>query len=84
LPSGGRFVTIASMMAAAVIFLYIQNFSNERYMKNIMLVTMPAFALFIVVSVRVGLYSIGVNTIVGNPFLVLFTDYNLSINDIIK
>ena len=84
LPSGGRFLTIASMVAVAVILFYFQNFSKEQYLKNLMFITTPAFILFIIVSIRIGFYSIGVQTIFGNPILSILTDYNMSLNDIIK
>jgi hypothetical protein len=84
LPSGTRFLTIACMLAASVVLIYFQNYSRDQYLPTLMLILTPFFLLFFVVSIRIGFYSIGIQTIVGNPLLGVITDYNLSLNDIIK
>lgn len=84
LPSGNRFLTISSMLAASVILLYFQNYSKEQYLYTLMLALSPFFLLFFLVSIRIGLYSIGLQTVIGNPVLGIITDYNLSLNDLIK
>lgn len=84
LPSGGRFLTVACMLAAAVILLYFQNYSKEQYLPTLLLAFTPFFLLFIIVASRIGLYSISLQTVIGNPLLGIITDYNLSLNDIIK
>lgn len=84
LPSGIRFLAISSMMAVAVIMFYYQNFSKEQYLHKLFIILTPVFLLYIIVSIRIGFYSIGIQTVVGNPIISFITDYNLSLNDIIK
>jgi hypothetical protein len=45
----------------------------------------PALFLFIVVAVRIGLYSMSVTSIMGNPILAFFfTEQNISLNDLMR
>ncbi|MBL0356327.1 MAG: EpsG family protein [Chitinophagaceae bacterium] len=84
LPSGSRFLMLASLSALAVIIFYVQNQEKEKYIYRVLLFTIPFLLLYVIVLLRTGLYSVSVNTIVGNPILSLITDYNLSLNDLIK
>ena len=84
LPSGERYLMVASLFSVATIIFYLQNQAHERYVTGLIRILVPALLLFIIVSLRTGLYSISITTILGNPLLMAFTDYNLSLNDIIK
>lgn len=84
LPSGERFLMIALLVSVALIIFYIQNQPYERYINNCVLIVSPGFVLYAIVALRTGLYSISLTTILGNPALAIFTDYNLSLNDLIK
>ena len=84
LPSGERYLMIASMLSAATVIFYLQNQQHEKYLTSVTSALVPALLVFIIVSVRTGFYSISITTLLGNPIIMLFTDYNLSINDIIK
>jgi EpsG family len=84
LPSGERFMMIASLLTVSVIVFYLQNQAHELYISRITVIAMPLLLLYVTVSLRNGLYTISVNTILGNPFFAMLTDYNLSLNDIIK
>lgn len=84
LPSGERFLMIALLVSVALIIFYIQNQPYERYINNCVLIITPALVLYAIVALRTGLYSISLTTILGNPALAIFTDYNLSLNDLIK
>ena len=84
LPSGGRFITVAMFSALPLIILYVQNFPKEKYLTHKVMIALPALLLFIIVSIRIGLFTISVNTLIGNPFVVLFTDYNIALDEIIK
>ena len=84
LPSGERYLMVASLFSVATIIFYLQNQAHERYVAGLIRILVPALLLFIIVSLRTGLYSISITTILGNPLLMAFTDYNLSLNDIIK
>lgn len=85
LPSGGRYVSIANLIALALIILYVQNRKEEKGMRQLIYLTTPALLLFVVVSVRMGLYSLSPTTLLGNPIMALFlTEEYVSLNDAIK
>jgi len=73
LPSGSRYVTVARLIALALIVLYIQNVPQKRLENGYKLVAIPALLLFIIVSLRIGLISISATAILGNPLIALFT-----------
>jgi hypothetical protein len=84
-PSGGRFISLAKMLSIFGISLFYQNhFRNS--LSNIWLpMATPAFLLFVIVSIRVGLYYISVTTLIGNPIIAIFNTGNfMAIIDIIK
>ncbi len=84
LPSGGRFLMIAGLFASALLILYLQNQPPHRFLNNAILAMVPFLLLYIIVSLRISIYSFSLTTLVGNPLFIIFTDYNISINDLIK
>lgn len=83
-PSGGRFLAVAALSALPLIIFYIQNLPGEKYISNKVLLLSPAILLFIIVSIRAGFYFLSVSTFISNPLVVLFIDYNIPLNDLIK
>ena len=84
LPSGGRFLAIAALSALPLIIFYIQDIPNEKYLTNKVMIASPALLLFIIVSIRIGFLTISVNTLIGNPLVVMFTEYNIALDELIK
>src|SRR5699024_11078833 len=85
LPSGGRYVTVATMTALALITMYVQNKEEEQGMRQLIYLATPALLLFVVVSVRIGLYSLSPTTLLGNPIVALFlSEEFISLNDVMK
>lgn len=85
LPSGGRYLSVATLPALALITMYVQNRQQERGMRQLIFLTTPALLLFVVVSVRIGLYSLSPTTILGNPIVALFLSGEyISLNDVMK
>jgi hypothetical protein len=85
LPSGGRFIAVANLSAMALIIFYQQNREQEILMKRFVLLASPALFLFLVVRIRMGLYSISATTVLGNPILAFFTTgENLSLGDVLR
>lgn len=85
IPSGGRFLVLANLCALALIILYLQNQPRERFMQRYIYVTLPLLLLFIIVSIRSGLYFTGATTIMGNPLIALLTSGdNISLNDVMR
>ena len=85
LPSGGRYGSIAQILALALIMLYIQNREQKSVMERFIWAATPALLLFIVVAARSGLYSISATTLLGNPFTAIFLmGKNISLNDVMR
>jgi hypothetical protein len=85
LPSGGRFVIIANLLALVLIILYMQNQKHEVIMKRFAWAATPALLLYLVVSFRIGLYSMSATAVLGNPVIALFlTGKHISLNDVMK
>ena len=80
-----RFVTLANFFALPVIILYVQNIHQEKMMKRLTLLLTPAMLLFIIVSVRIGFYSLSAKAILANPVIAAFImDELLSMNDLMR
>ncbi|WP_441000606.1 hypothetical protein, partial [Fodinibius sp. SL11] len=85
LPSGGRYSSIANLVALVLIILYIQNREQGVAMERLVWVTAPALMLFIVVAFRIGLYSMSATAVLGNPIVAMFfMGEHISLNDAIK
>lgn len=84
LPSGGRFLNIAYLSATSLVIFCLQKTERGSSIDKMARLLSPAFLFYAIVAFRVGLYFISVNTIIGNPILIFFTDYNFSLNDLIK
>lgn len=85
LPSGGRYLSIANLVALALIILYIQNREQGIIVERFVWATTPALLLFIVVAFRIGLYSMSATAVLGNPIIaVFFIGEHISLNDVIK
>jgi len=85
IPSGGRFLVLASLCALALIIIYIQNQPREKLMQWYIYASSPALFLYIIVSIRIALYSTSATTLLGNPIIAFFTaGENISLNDVMK
>jgi hypothetical protein len=85
IPSGGRYGSIALLLALALITLYIQNREQEVVMERFVWAAIPALLLFILVSIRMGLYTISATAILGNPVIAYFlTGENIPLNDVMR
>lgn len=80
IPSGGRYLVIGNMAALSLIILYVQNRPQENFMRWYVWAAAPALFLYIVVAVRLGMNSISVTSVFGNPIIAIFAvgnDYSL-------
>ncbi|MEL7834380.1 hypothetical protein [Fodinibius sp. Rm-B-1B1-1] len=85
LPSGGRYSSIANVIALVLIILYIQNKEQETVMERFVWFATPALLLFILVAFRIGLYSMSATAVLGNPVIaILFMGEHISLNDVMK
>lgn len=84
IPSGGRFLAIGNMIALSFLTLYFQNNIIKEKL-NLSKIVSPFLIFFIIISLRTGLYSVSITTLLGNPILAIITfGENISLNDIIK
>ncbi|MCF6222636.1 MAG: EpsG family protein [Flavobacteriaceae bacterium] len=85
IPSGGRYLSFSSFLIFTMLILYLNQFKEDLKFQRLIKILTPVFILFIIVSVRIGLYSTSITTIIGNPFIAFFnTGETVSINDLIK
>jgi len=85
IPSGQRFLILANLCALALIILYLQNQPRERFMQQYIYITLPLLLLFIIVSIRTGLYFTGATTVLGNPIIAILTaGSDISLNDVMR
>ena len=73
LPSGGRYLVVANMASLALIILYIQNRTHEKLMRWYIWAAAPALFVYAIVAIRLGMDSISVTAVMGNPVIALFT-----------
>ena len=84
LPSGGRFQSLAYLFAVAFIVLYVQYAQPNRIFRRITQLAVPALLLFNIVSIRAAFDTMGVLSVLGNPVFTFFTDFNVTLIDVIK
>jgi len=85
IPSGGRFLSLANLLAIVFIILIFQNYSTTKNEKMIAFLATPFLIFFIVVAIRLSWYSLSMTAIIGNPIIAIITfGENISLNDIIK
>jgi hypothetical protein len=83
-PSGIRFAIVASLFATASCVLVIHLAWHDRVMKRSLYLTLPLLALFVLVSIREGFNSIGVNTLFSNAFIASFAENKVALIDVFK
>jgi hypothetical protein len=84
LPSGGRFVTIANLFSVALIIFYFDSIYHQKNLRTLFKVAVPFLILYAFVTTRIGLASIGLVTVAGNPITALFVDSDVGLIDLIK
>lgn len=83
--SGGRFKLLAIQAALLAMAGGLHIFSRQNTGKGLLWLSISGTLLFIIVSLREGLYFMSLTTVLGNPIIAFFTaGENISINDIIK
>jgi hypothetical protein len=85
IPSGGRFLQIANLLSLVLIILFIQNREQSKTMERFVWAATPALLFYLVVAVRIGLYSMSATSIIGNPIIaIFFMGEHISLNDMMK
>ena len=85
LPSGGRFFVFAYFLTLILGIKYLHENYQDLKFRRLITFLIPAFLLFIIVSIRIGFYTFSLTTLIGNPLIaILSTGNNISLNDLIK
>ena len=85
IPSGSRFILHAFFLTLIMSVLYLEEFPNDLNFNRLIKILSPAFFLFIIITIRLGLYSTSITSVIGNPFIAfLNVGETMSINDLIK
>jgi len=82
-PSAGRFIEVASGFAIALLFLCLQ-FRDDKLINNIIKMASPALLLYLLMTIRLGLDTMGITTILGNPLIALFIEDDIPLINLIK
>jgi hypothetical protein len=83
-PSGGRFVAVASLFAVALIFLYLQHLPPLKIIKYYKPIANLAFLYYGIFALRLGADVIGVLAILGNPIIALFGNVDIALIQLLK
>jgi hypothetical protein len=83
-PSGGRFLNITNMFGIACIFFLLQFASRGKGLRRLVTLATPALVLFCIVSIRVGLDTMGFFSVFGNPILSLLIDVDITLIELVK
>jgi len=85
IPSGGRFLSVAQLLALFLILILYQNHYRKLFTRYVFPVSLPVLLLFIVVAIREGFYYMSVATVFGNPVTAIIgLGEHLALNDLIK
>jgi len=84
IPSGGRFGSVANLFGVASIFLYFQNIEYPDIIKRFQIIWIPVLVFYCVVALRVGMDTIGVLAIIGNPIIAVFGNIDMALIEILK
>ena len=82
-PSVDRFIIVASSISFAFVFMVLQ-YTYDKNLNLILKIATPFLLIFVLVSIRNGLDTIGVTAILGNPLVALFIDYDMALIELIK
>jgi hypothetical protein len=84
IPSGGRFGSVASLFAVAFIFLYFQNIEYPDFTRRLQVIWLPVLAFYCIIALRVGMDTIGILAVLGNPIIALFGNVEMAVIEILK
>jgi hypothetical protein len=82
LPSGARFLNVAFLFSLATSFIIVSN-SREIFITKSVKFLSPLLILFCIISIRLSLDYFNVTTLT-NPVIVMLTDINQPLIDLIK
>ncbi|MEO0684492.1 MAG: EpsG family protein [Cyanobacteria bacterium J06649_11] len=81
-PSGGRFLIVSYLFAFALFFLSFQVL-KDRVLRFTLFSLSPLLFLFVLVRIRVGIYSISMD-LLGNPIVRIFGEVDISLLELLQ
>lgn len=76
-PSGGRYLDVASSFVFAFFIVFISTYHKTIEMVFIKTLCVPLLLLFLIVSIRMGMDYFGLVTIIGNPLAALLNSESI-------
>jgi len=85
-PSMIRYYPVAYLFVYALIYLYLQHGPDFQFKKLLLLIALPFLLFYCVGQINISLSTIGMMTVMGNPFLALFSqnDLDLAIIELLR
>lgn len=83
-PSGVRFAIVSSLFACTCVIIVIHYQLPDGFLKRTLYGAFPLLMLFVLVSIREGFNSIGVNTLFSNVLIAFFAENSIALIDVFK
>lgn len=83
IPSGGRFLLLSALFALTFIFLFLQKNSLKGNLKVYLYMSTPFLLLASIGFIRLGLNTIGVLTVFGNPIIAFFMKSKIALIELL-
>jgi len=84
IPSVGRFNTVSYLFIFSFLFLLTQASPRRVFSSWVQAIVLSAALLYCIVEVRRGFDTVGLYTVIGNPFLAIFVDNEIPLIDLIR
>lgn len=81
---GARFQGVSLLIVVGALFIFVQQERMRLFSWLIKLPILASVILFVAVEIRIGMQTVGVMTIVGNPLIAPFVENDTSLLDLIK
>ena len=84
IPSGGRYMTLVSMIFYAVFVLFVSDNRMDSKVYLYKYITMPFILFMVIFKIRIGFDYIGISAFFSNPLLALFVEDSTPVIDFVK
>lgn len=84
IPSGGRYMTLVSMIFYAVFVLFVSDNRMDSKVYLYKYITMPFILFMVIFKIRIGFDNIGISAFFSNPLLALFVEDSTPVIDFVK
>lgn len=84
IPSVNRFIYVGALFGIAVVFWYLQHAPQDRFAYYAVVVTVPLLLFYCLILVRIGMDSIDLFALIGNPLITGIVEHDTPLIDLIK